>query len=398
MAQMTAIDGQALSLWWAKGRTGGQQVSALVELLDKSGAPFRATDSSPESRIQVTECSVSNDRSRAVTGQCQATLLFPWDADQSMLDLIPTGALSPLAPTSGVTFRVAAGFRNPIEQRDELVWCGRYDIEGNETVETAEGIEVRLEGIDMTGRLEAAKMAWPIDLPWGYRVIDVAKWLINTAIPGAQFIEDPTDATAARIVWDEQVTFMSEVVKALTSIGFELAADAAGGAFILRRLPTTSDFPQWTFDTKTSGWITQVGQSQDRQRVYNMVIAKGENPNSTDPPVRGIAWLADLSDPTYIIPGPPTQTNIGPRPYFFTSQYIRTQADADNAAQSELKRLRGLLQRVNIECLVNPAIEAGDVIHIQREGIGVVGRYVVQARSFDLSGNNMKLTCEERRV
>lgn len=398
MAQLTTIDGAGLSDWWRSGRTGGQQIAAKVELLDTNGAPFRSSETGSTAPIHVIDCSVTTDRSRTVWGSCDATLLFPWDADLSMLGLLPTSPMAPLAPTSGVTFRVSAGFFNQHEERDELVYCGRYDIESNSTTETAAGIQVRLSGIDLTGRLDAAKVAWPVDLPWGYRVIDVAKFLITNAIPGAVFQEDQTDAVAARIVFDEQVTFMSEITKALTSIGFELAADPGGDVFILRRVPTTGDTPQWTFDPDPVGWQITLGQDQSKDRVYNGVIAKGENPNSTDPPVRAFAWLDDINDPTHFIIGPPTQTIIGPRFSFMTSQYIRTQQQAQDAADAELRRLRGLLQRVTVECQFNPAIDAGDVIVLERPGIGISGRYVVQSRQFGLDGSPMKLTCEERRV
>jgi hypothetical protein len=398
MAQLTTTDDALLSDWWMNGRTDSQPIVSRVELLDTTGAPFRSSDPSATSSIVVTDCQVTQDRSRSVWGSCDTRLLIPWDADQSMLDLLPTDPMAPLAPTSGVTFRVSAGFRNPFTGRDEMVWCGRYDIESNEVTETAEGVVVQLQGLDMTSRLEGARVAWPVDLPWGWRVIDIATWLINNAIPGAAFQTDPSDAVAARIVLDEQVTFMSEVTKALTSIGFELLADASGQFFILRRLPSSSDTPTWVFDPADVNWVHKLGQDQSRDRVYNGVAAKGENPNSTDPPVRAFAWITDPSDPTYFIIGPPSLTNIGPRVKFLTSQYIRTQEQAQDAADSELRRVRGLLQRVNIEMAFNPAIEAGDVIYLERPGIGVQGSYVVQSRSFDVSGGPLRLTCEERRV
>ena len=184
----------------------------------------------------------------------------------------------------------------------------------------------------------------------------------------------------------------------LRSIGFEMFMAASGEAMHMQLLPTTSDSATWVWDPAVFRPITDVGQEQSADRVYNYVIVKGENPNSTDPPVRSEAYIGDYTDPTYYIPTLPVQTVIGPRPYFYTSQYIRTQLQADAAALSELRRIRGLLQRVHVKLPYDPAVNVSDVVEVSRPGIGVTGRYVVDAVNMDLSGGLMHVVCEERRV
>lgn len=387
-----------VSEWWRNGRVGAEEMTALVELLDANGAPFRSSDPETSVPLHCTGASVQVDRGRSVWATATIQLLFPWDARQELLDLLPTNPMAPLAPTSGCTFRLSCGFKRPDTGELETVYVGRFDIEDTATSETAAGIVIDVDGQDLSGRIDVDDIGWPIDIPWGWRTIDIAKWLVSTTIPGLGFVEDPTWETSARVILSEQANRLTEVNNALRSIGFEGFVDPSGTFMRLRRIPTTADTPQWTFDPDQVNFVHEVGQQQSRSRVYNGVFFKGENPNSTDPPVRAISWITDINDPTHYIIGPPIQTIIGPRPIFFTTQYVRTQEQAQAASDGELRRIRGLLQRVTMTTTVNPAIQAGDVIYVARETIGVIGRYVVQSLSFDLTSDLMRLTCEERRV
>lgn len=388
---------QTVSDWWATGRDGADELLATVELLDPQGAPFRSTESQ-NAPIYCTQADVTTDRSRGVWGTATVQFVIPWDADRSMLDLLPRDPMSPLAPTSATTFRLAAGFRNPHTDADEVVYVGRYDIEDVDVDEAPDGIVVNLEGQDLTGRLDVGDVAFPIDIPWGWRTIDLAKWLITSAIPWMVFQEDASDAITARVVLDEQANRWAEITKALTAIGFEAYMDPSGEFMRLRNIPTTADTANWYLTGDGVQPIHRAGQQQARSRVYNGVIVKGENPNSNDLPVRAMAWIEDLSDPTHYVMGPPVQTNIGPRPFFLTSQYVRTAEQAQAAADAELRRIRGLQQRAALSIPVDPAINVGDVVYIDRETIGVFGQYVVQSTSYSLTGGEMRITCEERRV
>lgn len=388
---------QTVSHWWSAGRAGADHMVVSFELLDPSGAPFRSSDS-VSAPVYCTDASVQFDRARAVWGTATCQLLFPWDADQGLLDLLPTDPMAPLAPTSGVTFRLSAGFKNPASSDDEMVFVGRFDIEDIDLTESAAGVVVDIEGQDLTGRLDVADMPGPVDIPWGWRVLDSAKWLINQAIPWMVYQEDASDATTARVILDEQANRLTEINKALRSIGFECFMDPSGAFMHLRNIPTTADSANWVLDPDSTDLVNQMGQQQSRARVYNGVIVKGENPNSNDPPVRAVAWITDPSDPTYYIPGPPVQTQIGPRPFFFTSQYVRDPLQAQMAADSELRRIRGLLQRVKLETPTDPAVNVGDVVYIARDSVGVLGQYVVQSIAYSMTSGRMTVGCEERRV
>lgn len=389
---------QQVSDWWKTGRYDASSIVGRVELLDAQGAPFRDSDHYSTAPIQVTEANYSVDRTRATWGSAGVRLLLPWDADQALLDLLPRTPLSPTAPTSGVTFRLSLGFHNPNDNIDELVYCGRYDIDTTQVNETAAGIVIDLDGVDLTGRMDVEDLAAPWLVEWGSRIIDAAKALVYPAMPWIGFVEDATTDTCAYVALDESANRWAEITKMMRSIGFEAFMDMSGTSMRMRRIPTTEDVPAWTFDPDEWPDPIAIGQNQQRDRVYNGVFVKGENPNSTDPPVRSTRWIEDANDPTHFIPGPPVQTNIGPRPFRFTSQYIREQHGANLAADAELRRIRGLLQRVQVEIVTNPAINAGDVIYVARDDIGVIGRYVVNSLAYRYGDAKMTLTCEERRV
>jgi hypothetical protein len=318
--------------------------------------------------------------------------------------LIPTTGTSPLSPVSGASFRVWAGFRWPAHlvpaggRNPELVACGRFDVEDVDIDYTPGGVQVRLAGQDLTGRLAAARVPKPVSINAGTNAVDAAKYLVTATIPEMQFDVVPSGATTPWVILDEQANILDELHKLLSAIGYEAFMAPDGESLHMRPIITTGDQSSWQLAPGQFTLLTRATNQLSRERVYNGVIAKGETVNSDDPPVRAEVWDDDPSSPTYYVPNLLPSTRIGPRPYWMVSQYIRTQEQADNAARSQLVKVKGLLQRVAAETIVNPALSAGDVIDYDVDTIGVAGRYVVERVSWSYPGSVMQLSCEERRV
>lgn len=389
---------QVSGLW--RQRYGARQVVGRIELINETGTIVKSTDINSESApLHVTDCTVTWDRSRTVWGSASARIEMAPDSAQEILALLPTSPGAPLSPVGGVGFRVSAGFYYPTIDTTELVYCGRYDIDTCEVTETAAGIAVDLEGIDILGRVDVADMPIGFDIPWGRTAISAAQDMITAVIPWIGFDADPSDYIAGRWANSEGSNRLTNVRFIMAVIGMEAFSSADGSRIVMRRLPSTLDPPAWVYQFDEWGEVHSLSSGMDRKRVYNWVVAKGENPNTNEAPVRADAYVTDLSDPTHYIPGPPVQTLVGPRPYWLTSPWILTQAQAQDAADSELRRIRGLLQRVGLQIAPNPAINPGDVIAVQRPEIGIVGSYMVQSVSFKPGfPDPMTITCEERRV
>lgn len=389
---------QAVSTYWRNQR-GVRELVGRVELVNESGVTVRSTDLESEHPITVYDAKVSYDRTRNIWGSASCTILIPWDASQQILDLLPTTPGAPLTPIGGISFRISAGFRYPSIGVTELVYCGRFDIEECEVSEDASGVLVDLSGDDLLGRIDVADMIAGFDMAWGNRVIDAAKILINGVIPWMTFEEDPTITISGRWAAGERSNRLQNVRYMMAVLGFEAFMSMDGTSCRMRRRPSTQDAAAWVYPFDQFGEVIKLSSSMSRANVFNLVVAEGENPNTNDVPVRALAWVDDISDPTHYIPTtvPPT-TQIGPRIHFIRSPWILTDADAQNAANVELERVRGLLQKVQLTIAVNPAINVGDIIDVSRPGIGIVGRYLVEALSFQLDSSLMTLTCEERRI
>lgn len=102
---------------------------------------------------------------------------------------------------------------------------------------------------------------------------------------------------------------------------------------------------------------------------YNGVIVIGQSPANTTAPVIGVAWDTEPSSPTYWL-GP-----YGKVPQIVNDSTITTQADAQASATNLLNGQLGFSAQISVTAYVNPALEAGDVIAVQRLALGVDGFY-----------------------
>lgn len=388
---------QSVSTYW-RNQPGVRELVGRVELINESGMTVRSTDRFSDKPITVTGASVSQDRTRNIWGSASCQVLIPWDASQDVLDLLPVSPGAPLSPIGGMSFRISAGFRYAALDVTELVYCGRFDIAECEVSETAGGVLVDLAGEDLMGRVDVADIIEGFDIPWGNRIIDSAKILINGVIPWMTFEEDPTVQISGRWAGGEKSNRLQNVRFLMAVLGFEAFMSMDGTTCRMRRRPSTQDAAAWVYPFESVGEAVKVSSRMAKSRVFNIVIVEGENPNTNEAPVRAVASITDQSDPTHYIPGPPAVTLIGPRPMYLRSPWIFDQPTAQQVADNELARVRGLMQKVPLQVAVNPAINVGDIIDVSRPGIGIVGRYLVESLSFSLDSSLMSLVCEERRI
>lgn len=389
---------QAVSSYW-RNQKGVRHLVGRVELVNESGFTIRSTDLDSDNPITVTNASVSFDRTRNVWGSAACQILVPYGAGEEILNLLPASPGAPLTPIGGISFRLSAGFKfTALDDYTELVYCGRFDIDECEIVETAQGVLVDLTGIDLLGRLDADDIPFTFDIPWGQTIVSAAQLLVSDVIPWMQYDVDPNTQIAGRWAGAEGSNRLTNIAYMMAVLGFESYMNMDGTAMRMRRRPSTQDAAAWVYTFDEWGDVERLSSHMDRKRVFNGVVASGENPNTNEDPVRAVVWIEDINDPTHYIPGSPSTTIIGPRPHRITSPWILTYADAFNAATAELQRIRGLLQRVELQIAVNPAINVGDVIDVTRPDIGVVGRYLVQSLAFNLDSSRMTLSCEERLV
>jgi hypothetical protein len=111
---------------------------------------------------------------------------------------------------------------------------------------------------------------------------------------------------------------------------------------------------------------------------FNGVIVTGSAPGDELPPVRAEAWDLEPSSPTY------RYSKYGEVPQFINDTNVKTVAEAQKMADSLLRAQIGFSAQLSISAWTNPALEAGDVVQVERENMKVRGLYTVDAFNIPL--------------
>ena len=110
------------------------------------------------------------------------------------------------------------------------------------------------------------------------------------------------------------------------------------------------------------------------------MIVTGDN-TGDGPPVRGVATDSNPESPTYYL------GSFGKVPRFYASSFIRTDEQAQQAAQLILDRELGTTQRVTFGSVVDPTLEPGDVARITRAALGIDEDHVVDTLTIPLEAS-----------
>ncbi len=147
------------------------------------------------------------------------------------------------------------------------------------------------------------------------------------------------------------------------------------GRLVIRPQPTLSRSPVWTIRTGNRGSLLTAKDKRGREQVYNRVVASGQR---TDGVPAVYATATDTTSPAYY--GGP----FGKKNRFYTSELLTTAAQCQATADALLARTRGLGAQVEIEALVNPALDAGDVLLLLDRETGET-RHIIDKLSIPLT-------------
>jgi hypothetical protein len=128
------------------------------------------------------------------------------------------------------------------------------------------------------------------------------------------------------------------------------------GQLVFRDIPP-EDEVVWTVNAGPRGVMVSSNRSLSRDGVYNAVVVTGEGADEIEP-VRAIAFNGQENSPTFF--GGP----FGRVPRFYSSSFITTQSQAENAAVSLLRRSLGAPYDIGLSAVPNPAVRPYDVIRV----------------------------------
>jgi len=246
----------------------------------------------------------------------------------------------------------------------EWVPLGRFSLDEtarDRPVSSSADVTVAL--VDRSQRVAEDRLDTPGQTTAGATCVAEIRRLIQETLGTSVTVTDLTGSTQVAPVMEiEKERWSDGVEKLADAIGAEVYFDRSGMA-VIRPQPTLADQPVWIITTgPTDSNLLSVKEKLSRTGVYNRVIASGQRTDGTAPVYAGVSDT-DPNSPTRY--GGP----FGRKPRYYSSPLLTTVGQCTAAAAALLERVRGLGVQIQMEQLVNPALDGGDVILVVQDGI-----------------------------
>lgn len=289
--------------------------------------------------------------------------------------------LHPLAPY-GQQLRVSVGIQLA---HGAIEWIPRgwYLIDSA----SVEGDTVTVSGVGLLSLIEEARFVSPFQ-PTGTFASTVRK-LVEPALTVTIDSALVDRSVPGSMSWDEdRIGALYELLDAwpadayITNEGYLAIVPAAD--------PTVSVL---TLTDGANGTLVERSASVSRDGAATVVVARGES--TAGAVVQGTAY--DLSGGPLAYNG---NFNALPVPFFYASPLLTTVAQANSAAATVLRRRqRASRQDLEIEAVPNFALEAGDLVTIESERLGITEQdVVIEVLKMPLSAGGGAMTLGVRPV
>lgn len=350
------------------------------------------TPTGQTTRLQVMAGSVDVDRTADVRRRAQLTIV---DSDHVFTPLNAQSALAPF----GSMLKVYRGVRyttGVLAGSTEVVPLGVFRLSDASVKATATGdSDISVDAYDLSRTISRAKFTAPWNIPQGTNCITAAKAIIARTIKDPQYDTfSSSTTTAAAITYDTSDDPWQAVNTLASAAGCECYFKADGSIKIappidVNHLPA----PVFTYIEGPGCTMTELDVQLSDDPGYNGVVVIGQAAGDATAPVRSVVWDTEPTSPTYHL-GP-----YGEVPMIVSSSVVTTQTDADAAALAQLNLVLGFYTKLGITAMVNPALDANDVIAVQRKDSGVDSSFAVDAFSVPLDvGTTQSLTLRQKRT
>lgn len=359
------------------------QVYAYVDVIGPNQEP---------KRLIAIDGEVSVDRTAQVRRGARITCIDPEG------NLVPQGDLGLLTPY-GTEIRPYRGVRYA-DGTIEVYPLGVFRLADAEFEESAAttggaGVRISLTMYDRSRTVARDRFTNIYTIPKGTNVITAIKLIIARTFPNAEYDVVSTGvAVGEPKVFDASDNPWDACVELAKSAGCEVYFDVDGVVVIAP--PTDVDAmpaPDFTYIEGQRNTMTSLKKRFSDDKAFNGVVVTGESPGDDKPPVRAEAWDLEPSSPTYR-KGP-----YGEVPDFVNDTNVKTVAEAQRMADSLLKQHIGQPSQLSCSAWTNPALEAGDVIQVERPRMGVTGLYTLDAFNIPFrKEGTQNLTIRSRRT
>jgi hypothetical protein len=263
-------------------------------------------------------------------------------------------------------------------------------------------ITLSTQAYDRSRAVSRDRFTKPYVVPLGEAYPDAIRTIIERTFPwfdDSMFLFVDSEFATVKLIFDQEADPWEKCQNMADAMGARIFFDGLGRCVLQDITDPSSADAVWTYAKGLDATLTEMKSDLDDERGYNGVVVTGENSQTNKPPVRAEAWDTDPASPTYYDPLHPEDSLYGPVPYFITSQFVTTVAQAQKAADANLLTVSGILQSVDFSGIPNPAHEGADIIQLTNNDLGVDQVNVLDSFNFPFAlGGTMHGSARERRV
>lgn len=326
-----------------------------------------APNGEPLYPVAIEDGDVFFDASAQIRGTAQLTTLADW----------PLSQFDQLYPTGGADLFLERGIAFGDGSR-EWVSLGYYRLDSIEQ-KTAPNGPIDIEASDRMATIIDARLTVPRQYLSGATVRAVIEDLVLELFPGITVTLNGFDANAAigvaQICEQDRYEFLNDIAKSRGCTMFF----GYDGSFIMQPVPNYSVIsPVWTVNQGKDGVLIKLARKISRDSVFNAVVANGEQVGGDVDPVTAVAYDTNPQSATRWN-GPYKQV-----PRFYSSSFLLTQAQAQQAAQAMLARTTGTPYVIDFASIPNPALEPLDLIAVNYSDRSAQERHIIDKLTIPL--------------
>lgn len=319
------------------------RVTSRVEIYEQDNATLWR----PSGQLGLLSGNVSVDQGRDE----RRTLSLSLDNSDNALNLSPGGLWYD---------KVIRAYRG-VRASDGSTWeaqVGEFMIDDLKQADFPNNLDIT--GRDFTKKLLIDKFATMTGFAKNQPFEEIIRTIaLNGGIPASKMSLPLTGKSTNKVYFFDRTLSRWEAIKQLAGdFAYDIYFDMNG---VLRLETFTDPYldpPQYTFRTGEFGNIMDFGKSLNDSRIYNYVVVTGGTPEGGGTPPYATASNSDPASPTSI-------QELGRRAYFYTSEFMTTQAQCQAVANKFIK-IHALEQfETSIESIVAPYLEAGITVNFE---------------------------------
>jgi hypothetical protein len=263
--------------------------------------------------------------------------------------------------------------------------------------DTVDGTTMEIVGVDRSLRIQKAKWVDPYVISNGSNLATTVRDVLSNRwsdvdTSGFETTIQTVPTTTLGLRSGRGGDPWADAQRIATAGGFDLYFNSQGVAVLSAVSDPSEQTPVATYVEGDEAMVLSVQRRISSDETFNGVVVSGEGSN-IKPPVRATLFDEDPASPTY------RYGTFGDRPTFLSSSLLSSASAAAVVAAAELSKLKGAEENVDWSQIVDPSLDAGDVIQIVNTGSGLNKVLVLDKLTIPLKPSDaMRATARTVRV